>query len=105
MMNVVSEAPPDSAECLCAACREKALLYENPGLAWAFELGRQLVSLQNQTPDSLGYSLGHHDRAEEIAVAIELKAFGRCGREVVAWHYALVLDLEVPVKSGLNGGV
>jgi len=41
-----------------------------------FVLARQIVPLQDEMKDAFGHCLGHHDRTQQVAVAIEVDTFG-----------------------------
>ena len=101
MVNIVAEAFPNSIECLCAFFGDGLLLDKkiNNLRTIHFVAGFDVIAFDDEFPDSLGDSLGHHDNTEEVPIRVKADALSRSLSEMMVWNDVLVRNFKVAVDT------
>ena len=102
-MDVITEASPDSSEFVGTLGRQNALLHQGYSLSFTITVVLNLISFEDEAPDTLSNGLRYHNGAQEIPVPVQVDTLGRRGCEMMIRDYALVYDLKISLDPVLKG--
>ena len=101
VVNGVAEASPNLIERICAVLGDDSLLNKKIEDVRTLHIVVEFdpFAFDDESPNSLGDRMGHHDSAEKVSIRVKIDAFSRSRSEIVVGNDVLVRDFKAAIDA------